>query len=296
MKSPMAGRGACANLEVDISQHDTMGASSFPSTPPAIPDTSLAAAGTALANRPYVRRGIAFTDRRIRVLIVDDHTVVRRALHCLLRHAATDIEVIAEASGGREAVEIAVRLAPDVVVMDLDMAEGDGETATRVLREQLPAARVLVLTVHAEEERLLPLLRAGARGYLTKDAADQELVDAIRVVASGDVYLRPRVARRLAALGESAARTEARACASRTERLSAREQTVLRLTAEGFNGPEIGEQLGITAKTVDTYKQRIEDKIGLTHRSAYVRFALECGWLRDRADQRTDEQRGAERP
>ena len=245
---------------------------------PDVPDTSLAEAGAALASRPYARRGIAFSDRRIRVLIADDHTVVRRALHYFLQRAASDIEVIAEASGGREAVEIAVRLAPDVVVMDLDMADGDGESSTRTLRERLPDTRVLVLTVHAEEERLLPLLRAGARGFLSKSAADQDLVDAIRVVATGDIYLRPQVARRLAALGD-AAQPPPSEQAARCELLSGRERAVLQLTAEGYNGPEIGERLGITAKTVDTYKQRIEDKIGLTHRSAYVRFALESGLL-----------------
>lgn len=122
------------------------------------------------------------------------------------------------------------------------------------------------------------MLSAGARGYLSKGAAERELADAIRVVAAGDVYVRPAVSR---ALAESAVeppreRIDARA---RLDRLSHREQTVVILTAKGFNGPEIGRQLGITAKTVDTYKQRIEEKLGLSHRSEYVKFALEAELL-----------------
>jgi len=137
---------------------------------------------------------------------------------------------------------------------------------------------VLMVTMYDEQEKLLAVLNAGARGYLSKGAAERELADAIRVVAAGDVYVRPAVSR---ALADSAPtppreRTDARA---RLERLSDRERTVVLLTARGFNGPEIGRQLGITAKTVDTYKQRIEEKMGLSHRSEYVRLVLEAGLL-----------------
>ena len=126
--------------------------------------------------------------------------------------------------------------------------------------------------------RILGQVAACARGYLSKSAAERELAEAIRVVASGDVYVRPAVARALADLRDAPPRTRTDARA-RLERLSEREQTVVILTARGFNGPEIGRQLGITAKTVDTYKQRIEEKLGLAHRSEYVRFALEAGVL-----------------
>jgi two-component system, NarL family, response regulator NreC len=143
---------------------------------------------------------------------------------------------------------------------------------------------VLILTMHTEQEKLLPLLNDGARGYLAKAAAARELLEAIRVVAAGDVYVRPSVARMLAA--EALPKPKATApAATRYETLSDRERTVLRLVAEGFNGPEIGARLDITAKTVDTYKQRIADKLGLSHRSDYVRFALDAGLL-GRSDSR----------
>ena len=124
----------------------------------------------------------------------------------------------------------------------------------------------------------IDVLHAGARGYLRKDADDHDLLDAIRVVAAGDFYVRPAVARRLA---QSAVpdTDHSRTYLTQYESLSDREQTVLRLVAIGYNGPEIGRQLGITAKTVDTYKQRIEEKLGLAHRTAYVRFALQAGLL-----------------
>ena len=133
-------------------------------------------------------------------------------------------------------------------------------------------------TAYSFYQQLLPLLRAGARGYVAKNAAEHDLIDAIRVVMAGDVFVRPPVARMLAS---STVRAELRSNSPREryKLLSDREQTVLRLVAEGFNGPEIGGQLGITAKTVDTYKQRIEEKLGLDHRTAYVRFAIDAGLL-----------------
>ncbi len=162
--------------------------------------------------------------------------------------------------------------------MDLDMPNGDGLTAARMLQQLVPEVRVLIVTMYTEQEKLLPSLTAGARGYLSKSAAERELVEAIRVVAAGDVYVRPSIARALAssAIEPPRQRNDARA---RLARLSGREQSVVMLTAEGFNGPEIGRQLGITAKTVDTYKQRVEEKLGLSHRSEYVRFALEAELL-----------------
>ena len=239
------------------------------------PSRDLARVGADLASRSYARRGVSTSGETIRVVLVDDHTIVRSGLKALLR-TAPDIVVVGEASSGDEAVSVATRTGADVVIMDLDMAGGDGATATRTLARVAPAARVLILTMHGEREQLLPLLDDGARGYLAKDAAERELVDAIRVVASGDVYVRPSVARLLARAVLPPPRAPSPVAAS-YESLSERERTVLGLVAEGFNGPEIGERLGITAKTVDTYKQRIEDKLGLAHRSDYVRFALQAG-------------------
>jgi DNA-binding NarL/FixJ family response regulator len=242
-----------------------------------IPLISLADASAALAARPYARRGAPALDATIRVVLVDDHLLVRSGIRSLLR-TAPDIAVVGEAANGREAVALALRVQPDVVVMDLNMVGGDGATATRRLAELAPDTRVLVLSMHGEEEQLLPLLRCGARGYLTKTAADRELADAIRVVAAGDVYVRPAVARQLAA---SAAREAGPVDPIRAhhDRLSPRERTVLQLVAHGHTGPEIGERLGITAKSVDTYRQRIQEKLGLSRRSDYVRFAIDAGLL-----------------
>jgi DNA-binding NarL/FixJ family response regulator len=133
--------------------------------------------------------------------------------------------------------------------------------------------------MHSEEERLLEALEAGASGFLMKDAADRELIDAIRAVAAGEVYVRPRVARLLAARVRGAVTPAVARGREELAALSERERTVVRMIAEGYNGPEIGRHLGISAKTVDTYKQRVEEKLGLTHRTEYVRFALELDLL-----------------
>jgi DNA-binding NarL/FixJ family response regulator len=241
------------------------------------PHGTLAEVGRELVARPYARRGVAVRIEPIRVMLVDDHALVRAGLKSVL-HYYPDVVVVGEAADGRAAVSMAERVHPEVIVMDLDMPGGDGLTATRHLHDTMPDVHVLIVTMYDEHEKLLAALDAGARGYLSKGAAERDLADAIRVVASGEVYLRPAVARALAssAMSPPPERTDAR---SRFERLSHREQTVVLLTAKGFNGPEIGRQLGITAKTVDTYKQRIEEKLGLSHRSQYVRFALEAELL-----------------
>lgn len=195
----------------------------------------------------------------------------------MLAAAAPDVVVVGEATGGLEAVKLARSLAPDVVVMDLEMPDGDGESATRELLRLNKPPRVLILTMHEERERLLPLVDAGAAGYLAKNATRNDLVDAIRVVASGEAYVRPSVARQLSSSEGVRQAHAGRASARQSfDLLSAREQAVLRLTADGLNGPEIAARLGISSKTVNTYKSRIQAKLGLENRAAYVRFALEA--------------------
>ena len=216
------------------------------------------------------------TDDVITVVLVDDHAVVRAGLRAVLG-AARDIQVIGEAKNGREAVSLAERLKPDVVVMDLSMDDMDGTAATKEIVAKGLASRVLVLTMHAEEDYLVPVLEAGAVGYLVKSAADRELVDAVRAVAHGDVYMGPSAARVLAK--NLTKKDPLRAERERFERLTERERDVLRLTAQGFSAPEVGERLFISPKTVDTYKQRIQEKLGLSHRSEYIQFALKLGLL-----------------
>ena len=216
------------------------------------------------------------TTDTIRVLLADDHLVVRAGLRALLR-SAPDVTVVGEVSNGREAVDAAARLRPDVVVMDLSMAELDGVAATKRIVEAGTPTNVLVLTMHGEEEYLVDALGAGAAGYLVKSAAERELVDAIRAVVHGDVYVQPAAARVLAR-GVRHPRIPADDQA-KLERLTFRERDVLRLVAEGYSAAAIGEQLFISPKTVDTYKQRITEKLGLTGRPDYVRFALRTGLL-----------------
>lgn len=219
------------------------------------------------------------TGETIRVILADDHAVVRAGLRAVLG-GSPDIEVIGEASDGADAVEMAATMDPDVVVMDLTMNRMDGATATREIVSRQLRARVLVLTMHAEEDYLVPILQAGAAGYLMKNAADRELVDAVRAVARGDMYIRPSAARILAqGLSKKDPIDAERA---KFERLTEREQNVLRLTAQGYSAPEIGERLFISPKTVDTYKQRIGEKLGLSHRAAYISFALKLGLLAEK--------------
>jgi DNA-binding NarL/FixJ family response regulator len=212
----------------------------------------------------------------IRVILADDHSVVRAGLRAVLS-SAKDIEVIGDAKTGREAVAMAERFNPDVVVMDLDMPELDGTAATKEIVSKGLAARVLILTMHSEEDYLVPLMEAGAAGYLVKSSADRELVDAVRAVAHGDVYVRPAAARVLAKnlTKKDPAATERQ----RFDKLTQRERDVLRFVAQGYSAPEIGEKLFISPKTVDTYKQRIQEKLGLAHRADYVQLALKLGIL-----------------
>jgi DNA-binding NarL/FixJ family response regulator len=212
----------------------------------------------------------------IRVVLADDHAVVRAGLKAVL-NSAKDIEVVAEARNGVEAVSYADRFKPDVLVMDLSMPELDGTAATKQIVEKGLSTKVLVLTMHAEEDYLVPLMEAGAAGYLVKSAADRELVDAVRAIAHGDIYVRPTAARILAK--NLTKKDPEKVNRERFEKLTQREQDVLRLVAQGFSAPEIGERLYISPKTVDTYKQRIHEKVGLAHRSDYVQFALKLGLL-----------------
>src|SRR5436190_18906393 len=214
----------------------------------------------------------------IKVVLVDDHAVVRAGVKAVLS-SAKDIQVIGEASNGRDGVAMVDRLSPDVVVMDLSMGEMDGITATKELVAKKTRTKILILTMHAEDAYLVKVLEAGASGYLVKSAADRELVDAVRAVAHGDVYMQPSATRALALrIQRRAEHADER---TKFEKLTEREQNVLKFVARGYSAPEIGEKLFISPKTVDTYKQRINEKLGLTHRSDYVDFALKIGLLAD---------------
>ena len=216
----------------------------------------------------------------IRVILADDHLVVRAGLKALLG-SSKDIEVVGEAANGRDAIALVERLKPHVAVIDLDMPLMDGIAATKELVAMKSATRVLILTMHTEDDYLVNLLAAGASGYLVKSAADRELADAVRAVAAGDTYVQPSAARALAR--EVTRRAERSDERQRYLALSERERDVLVLVAGGYSASEIGEKLFISPKTVETYKQRISEKLGISHRSDYVQICLQLGLLQPKS-------------
>ena len=212
----------------------------------------------------------------IKILLVDDHAMFRAGIKALIE-AEDRMVVVGEASSSDEAVDRVRELKPHVVVMDLAMPGSNGLEATRRISALELNTSVLVLTVHAEEEYLVPVVEAGASGYLTKTSADTDLLEAIRVVARGQVFLPPKAATLLLKRYKEAEGDDS----AGLNDLSPREQEVLALTAEGFSSREIGLKLFISPKTVDTYRSRIMDKLGLSHRSELVRFALKVGLLKE---------------
>lgn len=213
---------------------------------------------------------------KIRLLLVDDHALLRSGLRALLS-LEPDMDVVGEAGTGEEALELVPELEPDVVLMDLSMPGMGGLAATESISALGLGTRVLILTVHAEEEHLLPVLQAGGSGYVMKQSADRELLQAIRTVARGDVFLYPS-GTRLLAQGYRAPRA-AEPPPNPLDRLSDREAEVLRLTAQGYSSTEVAAQLHISPKTVDTYRQRFMEKLSLHHRTELVKFAVASGLL-----------------
>jgi two-component system response regulator NreC len=223
----------------------------------------------------------------IRLMLVDDHEVLRAGLKTLLE-AHTDLLVVAEAGDGAGALDHVVDAAPDVVVMDISMPGMDGREATRRLTRVAPQIRVLALTVHEDPGYFFAMLAAGASGYLTKRAAPDELVAAIRAVAAGNVYLQPALARwlledyqRLASAAPDAAHHQPGPTTdpSGLEALSPRERQVLEQVADGLTNTQIGERLGLSHKTVSRHRERIMHKLNLHSRTELVKFAIRTGLI-----------------
>jgi DNA-binding NarL/FixJ family response regulator len=214
---------------------------------------------------------------KLRVLLADDHEMMREGLK-LLVNRQTDMETVGETDNGREAVELARELKPDVVVMDISMPEMNGLKATEKLKALCPEIRILTLTLHADDAYLRKLLKAGASGYLLKKSASGELVRAIRSVSAGDIYLDPSMTGRVLsdALGKRAAGGP-----PLDKELTGREEEVLRLLAWGYAHKEIAARLDISVKTVEVYKTRAMEKMGMKNRIDVVRYALLQGWLQD---------------
>jgi DNA-binding NarL/FixJ family response regulator len=211
----------------------------------------------------------------IRVLLADDHGIVRAGLKALL-DAQPDMTVVGEAEDGESAIELVQKLVPTVLVTDLSMPGGGMEAIRQVNSLQLPT-RVLVLTVHAEERYLLPVLEAGGSGYVRKASAHTDLMNAIRTVARGEVFLDPAATKTLLKgyLGRVTSGQEI----DLVEVLSDREREVVKLTAEGYTAQQASEFLSLSPKTVETYRHRAMQKLGLTNRAELVRYALRAGLL-----------------
>ena len=206
----------------------------------------------------------------IRILIADDHAVVAEGLKSLIE-AQSDMQVVAIAADGREAVRRTEELQPDVLLMDLSMPELNGADATRVILEQDPARKVIVLSMYADHEYVRRALKAGALGYVVKRSAAKDVVDAIRAVQNGQRYISPAVADAVIEEGGKAGKED------RLARLSTREREVLQLLAEGRTGSEIAQRLSLSPKTVETYRARLVEKLGIRDVAGLVRFAIQRG-------------------
>jgi two-component system, NarL family, response regulator NreC len=205
----------------------------------------------------------------IRILIADDHGIVAEGLKSLVE-AEPGMEVIGIVPDGREAVKHARESKPDVVVMDMSMPELNGADATRAILQNDPSCRVIVLSMYAEREYVRRALKAGALGYVVKRSAAREMVDAIRAVHAGQRYLSPRVAD---VVIEAGADDKDDLLA----KLSMREREVLQLLAEGNTGAEIAQRLSLSQKTVETYRARLVEKLGIRDLPGLVRFAIQRG-------------------
>lgn len=213
--------------------------------------------------------------KKITILLVDDHKMLREGLKALLE-SEDDMLVIGQADTGAQAIQLGLELDPDIIVMDLGLPDMNGVAAIRAIRDKNKKSQIIVLSMYAHKEVVMQSIEAGCAGYVPKSSAHTDLVEAIHTVLNGKTFLHPTAA---TALVESI--TTDQPLEEQFASLSKREQEVLRLTALGFNSREIGEKLFLSAKTVETYRQRAMQKLGLQHRSNLVEFAMKIGLLND---------------
>jgi DNA-binding NarL/FixJ family response regulator len=214
--------------------------------------------------------------RKIAVLLVDDHTVVRQGLHALIS-AEEDIEVIGEAENGRQAVMLARKTPPDVVVMDVAMPLLNGLEATRQILKTLPNTKVLVLSSYSDEDCVQQLMDAGATGYLIKQTAANDLLKAIREVHRGNAFFSPAIAKRLRDQCREAFTSGQ--SARKTVELTSREAEVLQLIAEGFSNKQIAAELAISIKTVEKHRQQVMNKLNIHDVAGLTRYAISKGMV-----------------
>jgi len=214
---------------------------------------------------------------KLRVFVADDHAVLRDGLKALV-NAQADMEIVGEADNGRTTYERAKELLPDIVLMDISMPELSGVQATELLRRECPAIKILILTAYKDKGYLDRLLNVGASGFILKLSAAEELIGAIRLVAGGKVYLDPQMADRIT---DGYVRSQFLKGEVRQRELTAREEEVLRLIAQGYSNKEISNQLKIAVKTVESHKANLMQKLELRNRTEIVRYAVRQGWLQD---------------
>ena len=210
------------------------------------------------------------------VLLVDDHALLRRGLRTLLEEEE-GLSVVGEAGDGREALQKIGELSPDVVVMDIAMPELNGTEATRQIRETCPSTQVVILSMHASSENIFQALKAGAQGYVFKESAGKEVVDAVRKVRAGRRYISQRIAEQV--VDDYMLQRESVPGRSPLDRLSPREREILQLVAEGKSSAAIAGILHLSPKTVDTYRSRLMQKLNISDISGLVRFAIQQGLI-----------------
>jgi two-component system response regulator NreC len=226
----------------------------------------------------YTTEGDAKQRMKIRILLADDHTILRAGLKMML-NAQPDMEVIGEAQDGRQALHETQRLQPDVVLMDITMPDMNGIEATKQIKRAHPEVKILILTMHEHDEYIFQALRAGASGYMLKEAADTELITALHVVQSGQFYLSP--AAQSVMVGDYLQRVRTGEEKDSYSSLTEREREILKLVAEGYTNNQIAERLVISPKTVDTHRTHIMDKLNLHSRAELVKYAMWRGLLED---------------
>ncbi len=214
---------------------------------------------------------------KLKILLAEDHQTVREGIK-LLVNAQPDMEVVSEVGDGEQAIKEATRLKPDLLVMDISMPTMNGLKATKKLRELLPEIKILTLTRHTDDGYLKQLIGAGANGYVLKQSAPTDLLQAIRTVAAGNAYLDPSLTRKV--MGGYVSRAESMRGETKGD-LTDREEEVLRLISFGYSNKEIGSRLEVSVKTIEAHKANAMRKLGISSRIDIVRYAILQNWLQD---------------
>jgi two-component system response regulator NreC len=210
----------------------------------------------------------------IKVLIADDHAIVRAGLRTLIE-SDPDLELVGEAAGGYEAIELIDKSKPDILVLDISMPDMDGIAVTKMLKSMSKDVRILILTIHEDKALLREAIKSGASGYILKNAAEKELISAIKIVMRGDMYIEPSM---VIALVDNLRKSD-KAVKDSVEALTSRETEVLKLIVLGYTNRQVGEELNISVRTVEGHRSNLSDKLGLKSRVELVRYARNSGLI-----------------